>query len=311
MTTAPGTSPTGTTVALALGGGGARGYAHIGVLKALAERNCTVVGLAGTSMGALVGGLYAAGALDQFEEWAMSLNQRKVLRMMDPALGQPGAVRLERVLLRISEMLDDAQIEELQIRYVAIATDLNHWREVWFRRGPVDVAIRASIAIPSVITPVMIHGRLLVDGGVLNPVPLEALAGMDADLVVSVDLSGPATGATSLRPVTHESAAPEGGEPWLKKLRGMLGLRPRTDTESVEERVLEDLPEGLRTFDVLNGSLEAMQALITRYRRAAHPADVEMTIPRNSCGVLDFHRAPEMIELGYRTAVEALDRAGV
>ncbi|NLI17576.1 MAG: esterase, partial [Actinomycetales bacterium] len=168
-------------VALALGSGGARGYAHIGVIEELRERGHDVVTIAGTSMGALVGGLAAAGTLDEFTAWVSGLTQRDVLRLLDPTLTGPGAIKAERVVRKVSEILDGALIEDLPIPYTAVATDIGSRREVWFQDGPVDVAIRASIAIPSVITPVMLNGRLLADGGLVNPVPVGPTTATHAD----------------------------------------------------------------------------------------------------------------------------------
>ena len=155
----------GKRVAVALGSGGARGYAHIGALEVLAERGHEIVTIAGTSMGALVGSFAASGRMEVLKEWALSLSQRDLLRLVDPSLGGPGVVRAERIINRIGDMLADSQIEDFPIPFTAVATDLDARREVWFQRGPADVAIRASIAMPGVIHPVVVDGRMLVDGG--------------------------------------------------------------------------------------------------------------------------------------------------
>jgi NTE family protein len=161
---------------LALGSGGARGYAHIGVIQVLEERGFDIVSIAGSSVGAAIGGLHSAGVLGGYTDWARSLTQRDVIRLLDPALNAPGAIHAEKIMTRMSEMLGGAVIEDLPIPYTAVATDLIQRREVWFQSGPVDVAIRASIALPSFITPVMLNGRLLADGGLLNPVPVAPTA---------------------------------------------------------------------------------------------------------------------------------------
>jgi len=178
-------------VAVALGAGGARGYAHIGALQVLAERGYEVVAFAGTSMGALVGGVAAAGKLEPYTEWSLSLTQREVIRLLDPTLTGGGAIRAERVIGRVGEILDGARIEDLPIPYTAVATDLSARREVWFQRGPVITAVRASTSIPGVITPVIVDGRLLVDGGLMNPVPIEPTAAVTSDWTLAVSLSGP------------------------------------------------------------------------------------------------------------------------
>ena len=159
----------GNRVALALGSGGARGYAHIGVIIELRERGYEIVGIAGSSMGALVGGLQAAGKLDEFAEWAMSLTQRAVLRLLDPKITAAGVLRAAKILDAVRDILGEVTIEKLPIPYTAVTTDLIAGKSVWLQRGPVDEAIRASIAIPGVITPHVLDGRLLADGGILDP----------------------------------------------------------------------------------------------------------------------------------------------
>ncbi len=194
-------------VALALGSGGARGYAHIGVIRELESRGHEVVGVAGASMGAVVGALHAAGRLDDFEEWVLGLTQRDVLRLLDVSFVGGGAIRANKIMSVISGMLEDTRIEDLAIPYTAVATDLRARREVWFTRGPVDVAVRASFAIPSVVTPAIVGGRLMVDGGVTNPVPLEPLSSVESDLVLAVSLTGRRAG---IRGSTfHESSDPD------------------------------------------------------------------------------------------------------
>ena len=191
------------------GSGGARGYAHVGALEVIAERGFEVVTIAGTSMGALVGGVAAAGKLEAYTEWARSLTQREVWRLLDLSITSPGgAIRAERIIAKVGEILDGATIESLPIPYTAVATDINARREVWFQRGPVEHAIRASIAIPGVITPAVINGRVLVDGGLINPIPIEPTAAASADLTIAVSLSGMrAAGARRRRSRSRRSRA--------------------------------------------------------------------------------------------------------
>lgn len=198
-------------VALALGSGGARGYAHIGVIRELQERGHEVVGVSGASMGAVVGALFAAGRLDDFEEWVRGLAQRDVLRLLDVSFAGGGAIRANKIMGVIGGMVEGVRIEDLEVPYTAVATDLRARREVWFTRGPVDVAVRASFAIPSVVTPALVGGRIMVDGGVTNPVPLEPLASVDSDLVLAVSLTGRRAG---IRGSTfHESSDPDEPSP--------------------------------------------------------------------------------------------------
>ena len=176
-------------VALVLGSGGARGYAHIGVIDALRERGFDVVGISGSSMGALVGALQAAGALDEFTAWASSLTQSAVLRLLDPSLTAAGVLRAEKILAAVREMIGPRTIESLPIPFTAVSTDLIAGKSVWLQRGPIDAAIRASIAIPGVIAPYLLDGRLLADGGILDPLPMAPLAAVNADLTIAVSLN--------------------------------------------------------------------------------------------------------------------------
>jgi NTE family protein len=325
-------------VSLALGAGGARGYAHIGVIQALEERGYEIVSIAGTSMGAMIGGLYAAGKLDEYTDWVSGFTQRDVIRLLDPVIRAPGAIRGEKVVGQVADLLAGARIEDLPIPYTAVATDLVAGKEVWFQRGQVVTAIRASIALPSFISPVVINGRLLADGGLLNPIPVAATAAVpDADLTLAVALSEGARSHGGLAPV-HEDAdggpeeayeVDEGfdqGDGLLWSVAQMLdsdltqtitrwftsGSDVVGEDEGAVERKVQaaeygDAPPGMRTLDVMQLSLDALQSAVARYRLAAYPPDVLITVPRNACRTLDFHRAREMIAIGRERAMAALD----
>jgi len=189
-------SSSATRVALALGSGGARGYAHIGVIQTLRERGYEIVGIAGSSMGAVVGGVQAAGRLDELADWAQSLTQRTILRLLDPSITAAGVLRAEKILDAVRDILGPVDIEDLAIPYTAVATDLLAGKSVWFQRGPLDEAIRASIAIPGVIAPYEIEGRLLADGGILDPLPMAPIAAVNADLTIAVSLNGSEAGGS-------------------------------------------------------------------------------------------------------------------
>jgi NTE family protein len=317
-------------VVLALGSGGARGYAHIGTVQVLRERGYEIVGVAGSSMGALVGGLLAAGQLDEYTQWARGLGQLDVIRLLDPSISAPGVIRAEKVFARVRELLGDVTIEDLPLPYTAVATDLLTRREVWFQRGPLATAIRASIATPGIFTPVMLNGRLLADGGVLNPVPIAPTAAVTADLTVAVSLTGERQGAVEGAPA-RESAEARPFEEWFERFRrGASSLLDRDIVRSVRDRfgsgsdsqddpapsvggddLFGALPAGLTKLDVMNQSLDAMQSVLTRYRLAGYPPDVLVEVPKDACRTLDFHRAEEMIELGRTLTIAALDRAAL
>jgi len=325
--------------AVVLGSGGARGYAHIGALEVLAERGFEVVSIAGTSMGALVGGVAAAGKLEAYTAWARSLTQREVWRLLDLSITSPnGAIRAERIIAKVGEILEGATIESLPIPYTAVATDINARREVWFQRGPVEHAIRASIAIPGVITPAVINGRVLVDGGLINPIPIEPTAAAAADLTIAVSLSGLRATGGPTTPV-KESSEPRPHQEWTTRLRRsaaevLESERVRAITsrfgghsrdlehdQTIPPEAVDGLPQtpmdalvvrsaDVGLVDLLNMSFETMSALISRYRMASNPPDVLVTVPSNAVRTLDFHRAAEMIELGRQLTTEALDHAG-
>ena len=318
-------------VALALGSGGARGYAHIGVIEVLEERGHEIVSIAGTSMGALVGGVHAAGVLDAYTDWVRGLSQRDVIRLLDPSLRAPGVIRAEKILATVAELLDGARIEDLPIQFTAVATDLWAAKEVWFQQGPVAAAIRASIALPSVISPVMLNGRLLVDGGLMNPIPTAATAASSADVTVAVSLAQDTRPSAGTVP-EQASADPRPVEEWIERSRRsasqmldsdlvrtiatwFAGDRDDASDEGTQddqsldevESLFGALPPGVGTLDVMQLSLQAMQGVIARYRLAGFPPDVLVSVPRTSCRTLDFHRADEMIALGRERAIEALD----
>ena len=320
-------------VAIALGGGGARGYAHIGVLEELAARDYQVVRVAGTSMGAVVGALFASGHLPEFTEWVLELRRRSdVLRLLGPNVSGPSPIKIERVLSRVNEIIGVQRIEDLPIPFTAVATDLWARREVWFNSGPIDPALRASIAIPGVFPPIALNGRLLVDGGVSNQVPVSVLASSVADLTVAVTLDGHAAVAQRGEGLpAHTSSDEEDAAVWTDRLRKSMGklmeaepmrsiaarmaARPlRQRGESADQSVaelFEELPTGLRTTDVATQSLEVLMAIVQRYQLASFPTDALVVVPHDSLGTMDFHLAADQIELGRRLAAEAFDRAGM
>ncbi|OBI54248.1 esterase [Mycolicibacterium fortuitum] len=337
----------GMRVALALGSGGARGYAHIGVIDELSARGYEVVGVSGSSMGALVGGLHAAGKLDDFAEWARTLTQRAVLRLLDPSISAAGILRAEKILDAVREIIGEATIEELPIPYTAVATDLIAGKSVWLQRGPVDSAIRASIAIPGVIAPHVLNGRLLGDGGILDPLPMAPIAAVNADLTIAVSLSGgdPGTATTPEDPERRPTTE------WLNRMmrstsavldtasvravldrptaRAVLsrfgaslpaedGVDPDAgadavdsiDTENVEPDAEASEPvevPRLGSFEVLNRAVDIAQAALARHTLAAYPPDLLIEVPRTVCRSLEFHRAAEVIDVGRELTARALD----
>lgn len=299
----------GRRVSLVLGAGGARGYAHIGAIEVLQERGYEIAAVTGSSMGALVGGIFAAGQLEAFAEWALGLQQRDVLRLVDPALRDPGVMRAERLLGRVRELVGEQRIEDLPVRFTAVATDLVAGREVWFQRGPVDVAIRASIALPGLFTPVMLNGRLLADGGLVDPLPVGPAAAIPADLTVAVSLGGERGG---LAPAVHETAEPGRLDEWVSRFRrgaeqafGTIG-GPGATAEAPDSTP-SGLPVGLTGLEVMSYAFDAVQGVVNRFRLAGFPPDVLITVSKDACRTLDFHSAAPMVELGRELTTAALD----
>lgn len=307
----------GKRVALALGGGGARGAAHIGVIEELERRGANIIAIAGTSMGAVVGGVHAVGRLPEYTSWLSGLTQRDVVRLLDPSLRSPGMIGAEKIMAKIREVIGSVSIEQLPIAYTALATDLISGKEHWFQQGPLDVAIRASIAIPSVITPLVHQGRVLADGGLVNLVPVTPLAAVRADVIVAVSVGGAPRSATAPGTRSHADAELEEVRraatqardlDMLSRIRARLGWE-RSDASDAADRTRTEVENAVnvRTLDVMELSLQAMQRMITRYQMANYPADVFIELPVDACGTMEFHRSKEMIELGRRHAVRMLD----
>lgn len=295
----------GQRIALALGSGGARGYAHLGVVQEIRARGHEVVGIAGTSMGALVGGLLAAGHEEAFTTWATSLTQRDVLRMVDPKLRAGGATSPDRMIAKVDQLVGELDIESLAIPFTAVATDLDARREVWFQRGPLSRAIRASIAIPGLFRPSVIDGRVLVDGGLMNPLPIEPTAAANADATVAVSLQGPRSLREGRTP-SRESASVVSRAEWADGLLKRFGRSAQPEEAHDAQRAAD-----LRIAEVVSLSFDAMQGIISRYRLAGQPPDVLVTVPLSAARTLDFHRAGELIELGRTLGAKALDEAGL
>jgi NTE family protein len=321
-----------TRVALALGSGGARGYAHIGVIEVLRERGYDIAGISGSSMGALVGGLQAAGRLDAYADWAKSLTQRTILRLLDPSISAAGVMRAEKIIDAVRDILGPVAIEDLPIPFTAVATDLLTGKSVWFQRGPLDEAIRASIAIPGVIAPHQVEGRLLADGGILDPLPMAPISAVSADLTIAVSLSGSET-------LGHRAAEPGVTAEWLNRMvrstsalldtAAARSLLDRPTARAVLSRFGAEIPpdEGdhsvadgdgddasamvevpkLGSFEVMNRTIDLAQAALARHTLAVYPPDLLIEVPRSTCRSLEFHRAAEVIAAGRELATEALD----
>lgn len=281
-------------IGLALGSGSARGWAHVGVIRALEQAGIKPDLVCGTSIGALVGAAYAAGELEDFERWLRGLSIKDVLSFMDLHLNG-GMIKGERLMTFFRNNFIDRPIEQLSMPFAAVATALHTGTEVWLRDGSTVDAVRASIALPALFTPVMREGRMLVDGGLVNPVPVSLARAMGADIVIAVDLNSDIL-------ARHLYAEPEPELPavevstWKRKLQENLrAFMPARD---------EDKQETPSVLDVVSSSINIMQVRISRSRMAGEPPDLIVTPRLSHFGLLDFHKSSEAIAEGRR-AVEA------
>ena len=281
------------SVSLVLGSGGARGYAHIGVIETLIAKGYEIHSISGCSMGALVGGIFAAGNLAAFKKWTLSLDMSNVFKLVDLSLiTSGGMIKGDKVFEEMSVFFGNCRIEELPVKFTAVATDLDGKREIWFQDGDLKTAIRASVAIPTIFTPIYHKGRVLVDGAVLNPLPIAPTMSDHTDLIVAVNLS--ATYSSPLKPFPQPQPAPQSA---IKKTFSAL-----LDKLSLGSKERDSIGQ----LEIFQRVIEAMQESLTLYKIAGYAPDVLVEVPLESCKSYDFHKAEEMIELGRKLTVQAL-----
>jgi len=291
-------------IALVLGSGGARGLAHIGVIEALQARGYAIEAVAGCSMGALVGGIFCAGHLPEYRQWACSLSRREVFGLVDFAFGHPGFIKGDRVMAVLRGLTGEHLIEDLPVPFTAVATDLDARREIRIGQGPLFDAIRASIAIPMLLTPHRYLDRDLVDGGLLAPLPLAAGEAFGLPRLFAVDLNAERSAiAAPALPASAPVAEPVPPNDTLRAIqqgwaRLLQGVRPAAGGGIVNRGLM----------DLMSQSLGAMHGFMTQVQLERHPPDLLIGIPENACAIYEFWRAEEMIALGRRIAGEALDQ---
>ena len=286
----------GTTVSLVLGSGGARGLAHIGIIRELESRGYEIRAISGASMGALIGGIHAIGELDTYTEWVTGLSQSDIFRLLDWTFAGGGLIRGNKLINKLKGLVGDRNIEDLPLDYTAVAVDIEKGKEVWLDEGPLFDAIRASIAIPALVTPHQYHGRSLVDGGLLNPVPVEPTLRTLTDMTVIVDVNGKAVRPQPLGEADDEDE--EKGKGFLQRMYEYFG--------STDGKFLST-DAGMPLSEVMMHSLDVMQGAITRQRLAASQPDLVISVPKNTCMIHEFHLAEQVIGLGRQLAHEALD----
>lgn len=285
------------TVALVLGSGGARGIAHIGVIHELINQGYEISSISGSSMGALVGGVYAAGKLDEFESFLCSLSKMDVFNLVDFTLSTQGIIKADRVLKEMQKFIPDQKIEDLPIKYAAVTTDLKNKKEVVITQGSLYDAIRASISIPMVITPMQKVDTLFVDGGVLNPVPVNRVFRHENDILVAVNLNAniPYKKPTIIDPD-----------------RGSLEKMTRSKLIGFQRNLAKLFPgnkkENMGYFDLIGVTTSLMLLQIAKLTLELNPPDLLIEISRQSCGIFDFYKASELIELGKKETIKAVNK---
>jgi len=288
------------TVSLVLGSGGARGHAHIGVIKAIEERELRIHNIAGSSMGAVIGGVYATGELDTYIEWAESLSRRDVVRLLDFSFTSTSIFKGERIFETLKDLVGERLIEELDTGFTAVATDIDEQREIWLKRGPLFTAMRASTAVPGVFAPVELNERTLVDGGLVNPIPIAPTLNDATDLTIAVNLN-------SITNVSQSKSPTPKDEPSPNKSTYQTAISEFLDGLLSSDSDADAVPDAA---ELLTRSIDVMQGAIARLKLAAYTPDVTVEIPRNACAFFEFHRAGELRDLGYSQANEALDKLG-
>lgn len=289
-------------VSLVLGSGGARGYAHIGVIEELLKKDYKIKSISGASMGALVGGLYACGKLDEFKEWVLTISALDMIKYVDLSFAKTGLIQGDKVFAKIEEFIGDVRIEDLPIPYTAVATDIVKQKEVWLQEGRLIDAVRASMAIPTLFTPMQLDGRLLVDGGVLNPIPVAPTVLDKTDLTIAVGLYSKET-------KEYKVEIPQNEKEKSLNIRDNFAnlLQKANDLISTKsDNKADDEIQDINARHILANTIDTMQSTINSYKLAGNPPDIEINILKSSCQFYEFNRAYELIEIGRLTAKDIL-----
>jgi NTE family protein len=300
-------------IGIALGSGSARGWAHIGVLRALSEAGIEPDIVCGTSIGALVGGAYLSGRLDALDDWARSITLFDIVGLLDVTLVRGGVIAGARLFKGLRSLQADQLIEDLPKPFAAIATDFATGRELWLQKGSLLDAVRASASLPGIFPPVQIGGQWLVDGGLVNPVPVSVCRALGAELVIAVNLNSDLTSRNvSPRSVRRRLRAPRVRVPrqrepdLLNKLSARVRQELRGTASFLSSQLLRSRREGPGFFEVLAGTIYIMQDRITRSRMAGDPPDVIVAPQLGHIRLLDFHRAEDAIDEGYACVTPVL-----
>lgn len=293
------------TVSLVLSSGGARGMAHIGVIEAVEEAGYEIISIAGSSAGALIGGIHAAGHLSVFKDWICNLDRIDVFSLMDFTLSSKGFIKGEKVFNEIKKFIPDCQIEELQVPFICNAVEIPLGKEKIFDKGSLFDAIRASVSIPTVLTPAKINGKEFVDGGIINPIPLSLLPKRKrGDLVIAVDLNASKDKLVALVP---ELSVKKESESRIKIPNWVIDYRSKFskyfDSEEKQEKY-----KGMSSLELMNFSFDLLQDKLSSITINENKIDVLIEVSRIQAKTLEFHRASELIEIGKSKTIDALKK---
>ncbi len=287
-------------VSLVLGSGGVRGYTHIGVIEELEKNGYVIESISGASMGALIGGLYACGKLQEYKEWVLGLDMLDIAKLLDFSFLSGGMMQGDKVFRKIQEMAGEVNIEDLPIKYTAVATDLVKQKEVWLQKGDLLDAIRASIAIPTIFTPKNIENRLLIDGGVLNPLPIAPTISDDTDITIAVNLN-------AYNAKKYDIQVPKKEIEKENKLKEIFfELQQKAENFFKKEAKLEF--NKMNMFAIVGKTIDIMQNSVLECKMAGYSPDIMINIANDACDFYEFNKAFEMIELGRVATKEKLGK---
>lgn len=292
-------------VHLVLGSGGARGIAHIGVIEQLLKDQYEIIEIIGCSMGAVVGGIYATGHLNKYSEWLKSLSKRDVFELMDFTFTRQGFIKGEKLFDKHLEVTGKQHIEDFSIPFTAVATDMRHHEEVHFRSGELYQALRASVSIPGLFVPVVLDNRVMVDGGVLNPLPVNLVKKEEDALVIAVDVNGKAVPKEEL--TTWKPEKVRKSESDVKKwFENLIPESLEFGRNSDEEEEKQNGAEDFSLLELMDTTFSFTQDRLTELMVRTYPPDILIQVPRNLCNTFDFYKAGPIIEQGIRAYKEVM-----
>ncbi len=289
-------------ISLVLGSGGARGYAHIGVIEELLKHGYEIKSISGSSMGAMIGALYACGKLETFKDWVLSLDLIDTIKLLDFSLGKSGIIQGDKVFLALEEMIGDITIEELPISYTAVATDVVRQKEVWIQKGKLLDAVRASVAIPTILTPKKIGDQYLIDGGVLNPLPIAPTVSDSTDLTIAVKLN-------AIVAKDYKVPVPKKEQEKENSIQNIF-FEMTQKAEDLFSREFTSTYSEMDMFDIMGRTIDTMQNALEACKMAGYSPDIVIDSPHDACGFYEFNKAYKIIELGRIITKEQLKEIG-